>query len=424
MKPLKSYFMIGAIFFCTSFWSQKTIIRELDFQIKQYELTDKHKKQLIKYFNKLDTENELELILHTREEEKLGKQPYLIKATKIRAELISKYLLDNTIATQENFSIKYSKTKKTTKSGSNASYRKFTNHQVSPITLIVTKSLASKIFTSNELIDTTFNYNTLKTCDSILDEYDRGHYIYGNNYLIYIPYEAIDTKTCKDCEITVKHNFFFSKEDFINRNLTSTSSGQILISAGMAYIDIYCGSTKIKIRDNKKIKLYFNNWEAADEEYHVFSGNKKKHYINWDKTKDEVDNYGNNFDGEGEMEYSFMMEVSNLGWINCDAFYEVKEKTNLVVKTEMKYKPSVRMIFTKMNSILPGYVMGISNNVHFENIPKGEEVYVLSYALSKDKEKVKWAMQAVTLGEDEKIEMKLENTSSVKEFKLMLKKKI
>lgn len=414
--------MVGAVFYCTPLLSQKTITKKIDFEIKEYELTEKHHKLLLKHFDKLKVGDELELILYTSEEKKLDKPAYLLKATKIRAELISKFLLDHTIATQENFSIKYEETtKKQTMSGSNASYREFSSHQISPISLIVTKPQLLKIYTSNELFDTTFNYSKINLCRDDVSPND-GEYFYGKGYYLFVPYGAINKTNCENCEITVKHNYFSSVSDILARDLTTTSNGKILVTAGMFFIEAYCGDKKLSLNEDGKIILYFGSWENDDDfTYKAFSGKRRNKIVDWEENGDNIEEF-DDYEGEGEGEYGyqFLIDATKLGWINCDAFYEVKDKVDLIVKTEMTYSPSVRMIFKERKSILPGYSLGKSNEIHFNDVPNGEEVSILSYAFSKDKKKVKWALESTTLAKGEKMELKLTNESTQEEFKKML----
>ncbi|WP_338763677.1 hypothetical protein WAF17_20215 [Bernardetia sp. ABR2-2B] len=84
---------------------------------------------------------------------------------------------------------------------------------------------------------------------------------------------------------------------------------------------------------------------------------------------------------------SYVMSVSDLGWINCDRFYSVpkQDKVDLLVNSSLP----VRVIFNNINSVMKGSSMGGKNL--FPNIPKNEPITV--FGIRKKEDKIFMALQ-------------------------------
>jgi hypothetical protein len=422
MKTISTFFL-APLFFLLTFnsFSQKRTIKKLHFEIKEYDLTDVNKKKILNYYDKLNTGEELELILHTNKEEKLNRPQYLIKATNKRAVVVAKFIKINTVANEENIEVKRFNKSQKSYSGSNASYRNFAKHTVSEVSLVVTKPILIRKFTRQKPLVDTLVRNNFGCNSEILT-------VSGSFFKATIKKQDLDLKNCADCDLIIRHQFYHSKSDFVLNNLTSTSNGKILVSGGMLFINVFCGLKKVKLKPNKTFRLTIYNIED-DRKYLPFEGEMSEGIVNW-----ELDNKSNkeNFkeviseigeeEEEEEEEEGYDLFPKSFGWINCDAFYDVpkKELANLVIKTEMKYKASVRMVFKEMKTVLPGYTMGITNNVQFSNIPRGKEVTIISFTYSKDKNMVRWNSINTVTEDNQKLELKLENESSIAEFKKIL----
>lgn len=105
--------------------------------------------------------------------------------------------------------------------------------------------------------------------------------------------------------------------------------------------------------------------------------------------KEDVFEFGN---VSAELEKKYSVDISSLGWINCDRFYnDRREKINYYVDlqdTAINY--FTMMVFSKMRSMMAGYVIG--NKVQFDNVPMGESVKIISIGVDKKGETV-MAMQ-------------------------------
>ncbi len=84
-----------------------------------------------------------------------------------------------------------------------------------------------------------------------------------------------------------------------------------------------------------------------------------------------------------EIKDKYSVNISQLGWINCDRFYaDNRKKINYKVDLGDSANNYYTMIvFDKINSMMTGYVDG--DQVAFQNIPIGEPVKVISIGINK-----------------------------------------
>lgn len=72
----------------------------------------------------------------------------------------------------------------------------------------------------------------------------------------------------------------------------------------------------------------------------------------------------------------YVLQTSKLGWINCDRFIDVKNKTAFKVYVGDRKNIDVKLIFYKYRSVLTGERSG--DYYLFPDVPKGEKVIVFS----------------------------------------------
>jgi hypothetical protein len=97
-----------------------------------------------------------------------------------------------------------------------------------------------------------------------------------------------------------------------------------------------------------------------------------------------------------ELEKKYGVNISSLGWINCDRFYnDRREKINYFVDLQdSAVNYFTMMVFNEMRSMMTGYIMG--NQVQFSSVPVGESVKIISIGVDKKGETV-MAMQETTI---------------------------
>jgi TonB family protein len=100
---------------------------------------------------------------------------------------------------------------------------------------------------------------------------------------------------------------------------------------------------------------------------------------------------------------NYAMITSRLGWINCDRFYkDNRPKINLAIAKKPNEEISIKLIFNRFRSIMTGYVS--ANRYTFKKIPSKENVTI--FALKKVKNQVYLATQQLTVGSNQKVNLK------------------
>ena len=73
----------------------------------------------------------------------------------------------------------------------------------------------------------------------------------------------------------------------------------------------------------------------------------------------------------------YVFAASELGWINCDRFYNNNSpKIDFVLETENPQNTTAYLKFKSINALMLGYLQ--NGKLVFKNIPKGEQVSVIT----------------------------------------------
>ena len=81
-------------------------------------------------------------------------------------------------------------------------------------------------------------------------------------------------------KVTLKVTEYYKKSDMVMANLTTTSNGRLLESAGMIYMEAYANGEKLKLKDGETAKIIFPT-KKKNKHMQLFTGAWKKDYINW-----------------------------------------------------------------------------------------------------------------------------------------------
>ena len=121
-----------------------------------------------------------------------------------------------------------------------------------------------------------------------------------------------------------------------------------------------------------------------------------------------------------EIKSKYSVNLSELGWINCDRFYaDNRKKINYKVDlgdTATNYY--TMLVFENMRSMMTGYID--DNKVVFQNIPVGEPVKIISIGINKQGETV-YSVTHTTTSERELKGLQFQTTSA-SELKASLSK--
>lgn len=115
--------------------------------------------------------------------------------------------------------------------------------------------------------------------------------------------------------------------------------------------------------------------------------------------------------GLDKLQEKYSVDVSTLGWINCDRFYnDRREKINYYVNLQDSAINYYTMIvFNKFRSMMAGYITG--NNVQFSNVPIGETVKIISIGIDKNGDAV-MAMKETKISKETFTGLQFESTSA------------
>jgi hypothetical protein len=127
-----------------------------------------------------------------------------------------------------------------------------------------------------------------------------------------------------------------------------------------------------------------------------------------------INNGFSNIDDPGMIEKidnKYGINISTLGWINCDRFYrDSRKKVDYAVNMDGQAKNYYTVIvFDNFRSIMPGYVSG--DQIRFNSIPLGEPVTVISIGIDANGKAVV-AMKKTSVTADPLTGLKFEPTSA------------
>lgn len=266
----------------------------------------------------------------------------------------------------------------------------------------------------------------------------------------------------KSIDIELKE--LLSTNDLLNSNAQTISDGKLLISGGAYYINMTSDGGQLKIKDGSSIKVEFPktsndnmtlfygqkdslgqmNWTATESS---FSVKKKKREspqqqpAKSDSTKQtqmdaligflKSDNSSTLTAKEKEeiqkeiqlhQKIYDAINLKSFGWINCDRFMEVHDKTDILVT----FDPSVDipfanlyLVFKDINSVMQSYYNKQYSHLKgsFQNIPIGYKVRLVAYTI-KDRQILTYS-QDITVKSKDNITIKLKPTSE-SEFKTLM----
>ncbi|MDQ3048811.1 MAG: hypothetical protein M3R27_14770 [Bacteroidota bacterium] len=405
----------------------KLYMEEIGFLYKSSALTYKDLDQIRKIWEILPTETSVQLILVSDKEIKKLKPQQLVTLSKERATAISRFLTTQKIVSPYDIELNlHNFTEKEKVHGSKSSIKQIVRDPYKVYSLILSKEVplcfnytdAERIALSSKS-PSTFSVNAN---ESAVIKGPEGVIISISPNSFVLPEEN------KAAEINIQLWEFLSTEDIIRAGLSTMSSGRLLETGGMIYITAKHNGSCLKLLRSAKITVQFPTYSRVDS-MRLFKGVPLPLVIDWKKTDNvnqsesptTTESIPDMEGGERARLSYYVLSASGLGWINCDRFYDVKEKTDLAFTLKGNFKGYVGLVFTELNSVLPGdIVRQTENNVIFKNVPKGMEVVALVYAFSTDIKKVFYAKQKIFAGDLPKEELKLQE-GTVAEFKQFLK---
>ncbi|MFA9212890.1 MAG: OmpA family protein [Candidatus Methylacidiphilales bacterium] len=176
--------------------------------------------------------------------------------------------------------------------------------------------------------------------------------------------------------------------DMLLSNLQTMSNDNLLETSGMFSINAFSRGKKAYLKSGMNYQFEIPT-KNSDKNVKVFYGDTSKRNINWIqdtlniKPQPQLDDLTVNLFGRDSTMYDYSDRIdyriynqfkgANLGWINCDRFVNVKNKTNLKVNIKDS-TIKLFLVFTKINSVM--YASYFDRTV-FSNLPVGYQVTLL-----------------------------------------------
>ncbi|WP_284650832.1 OmpA family protein [Flavobacterium terrisoli] len=258
-------------------------------------------------------------------------------------------------------------------------------------------------------------------------------------------------------KIDIELQEFYKKSDAVGANLHTMSNGIMLESGGMIYIKATSKGEELQLKKGSKMTIEFASKNNPGDMQTFYGYQKKDKSVDWstnelipvvsedeqdgnaywmtistyfinDKiisrdtvrgSSDGLETSNKRFQRKAEESKNVkalqntILQSTKLGWINCDRFYDVKDKTDLFVNVDLKYKPEVRLIFKDINSIMSGYINN-DNKVVLGQIPIGQKATLIAFSCVADE--VYMAVKEIEIDKNGAIDLAL-NKTSLEEFK-------
>lgn len=262
----------------------------------------------------------------------------------------------------------------------------------------------------------------------------------------------------KNIEVELKE--LTNQEQLLRTNAQTTSNGQLLVSGGAYFINITSDGQQLKLKDGKSLSVEFPkitsnemslfygqrdtlgqlDWLQAEQKFE----SRPKQEIKTETALVEESNVVNNeIDSildyveqeskrpltkeekkaiEEQKKNSALadklykaVELKHFGWINCDRFYDVPNKTNLqyaFTNNESIVSANVYLVFKDINSIMQDGYFSFNDkefNSGFQNIPIGAKTQLIAISI-KDGKTYTYKSD-LTIKANEKIQLTLKETN-------------
>ncbi len=223
-----------------------------------------------------------------------------------------------------------------------------------------------------------------------------------------------------------------NQQDLLSANAQTVAGGRLLVSGGAYFIGMVSNGEKLKLKAGRTLNVQFP--QLSNKDMALFYGQRNQQgQMDWQKTPDVLksdntpkttdtpivptDVEGNSSDYDAVLDYIKdtakykptpeqvektkklqktyeanqkvynAIGLNQLGWINCDRFLEVENKTGLYASLDPKdsiQTANMYLVFKGINSVIQGW--GQEDSLpQFANIPIGYKARLIAYALKGEK---------------------------------------
>ena len=224
-------------------------------------------------------------------------------------------------------------------------------------------------------------------------------------------------------EMTVELTEVYGNGQIVQANLHTCSGGKMLNSGGTIHLDAHTNGKQARVANGKELELEFPHGENVSENMEVFNGRydrggnfdwvpesqsiqvsetREEFYINdmlvskeeyyarikaWENRKAEWEReeaIAEQVAANEQAIDAYLLKNDQLGWVNCDEFMDVENTTEVIVMVDTTLRPSVRMVFDDISSVMNGYYDSRSGTVNFSGVPVGRSVRLVGYSIMED----------------------------------------
>lgn len=235
----------------------------------------------------------------------------------------------------------------------------------------------------------------------------------------------------KNIDVELKE--LINQEQLLRTNAQTTSNGQLLVSGGAYFINMTSDGQQLKLKDGKSLSVEFPkitsnemslfygqrdtlgqlNWQQAEQK---FESKPKKNvkidakavpipsemdallgYIEHESNrtltpeeKKKIEEQKKNSALTDKVVYK-AVKLKQFGWINCDRFYDIPNKTNLQYVFSAKdsiVSANVYLVFKDINSVMQSGYFSFRDkeyNSGFQNIPVGAKTQLIAFTIKNGK---------------------------------------
>lgn len=256
-------------------------------------------------------------------------------------------------------------------------------------------------------------------------------------------------------EMEVELKELKNQQQLLKTNAQTTSSGKLLVSGGAYFINMTSEGQQLKLKDGESLSVEFPkntsaemylfygqrdtlgqlNWVEAKQKFERKPKQKIKAVVKSDSTSSGIESIlGYIEDGrrplttkekkliEDEKRNAAladkvykMVELKQFGWINCDRFYDVPNKTNLQYSFNEKdniVSANVYLVFKDINSVVQSQYFSFEGKEHnpgFQNIPLGAKTQLIAFSIKNGKTYT--YKSSLTIKSNETVQLMLKETS-------------
>ncbi|MDF2455401.1 MAG: hypothetical protein K0R51_1394 [Cytophagaceae bacterium] len=198
-------------------------------------------------------------------------------------------------------------------------------------------------------------------------------------------------------EISIQLTEIYDKSDMVLSDRPTTSDGTLLLSGGEIFISALINGDTLQLADRTAILIELPA-SSVDKEMQLFTGAiDNNNPFNWTPLKTNLNQTaptGTSWSRDSVSTFyedasKYIFSVTKLGWINCDRFYSIPNKTKIDVsftnRGEMD-QTTAYLVFKNINSVARFYERSSDGVLRSGEIPIGETVTIVAFSLKNGKE--------------------------------------